>query len=626
MRVIGARAIWAACLATALLFASHPASAEDEWLTNSSLIQPESEQGSFERYDYVNPDAPKGGTLNSVALGTYDSFNPFIVRGTQAAGLNYFGGLLWDTLMQQSLKEPSTSYPLIAEAFKHPEDNSSATYRINPKARWHDGAPITAEDVVWSLNMLKKHSPQHTRYFSSVVEAVALSEREVEFRFDQKGNKELPHIMGDLPVLPKHWWEGTDADGKKRNFTQPTLEPPLGSGPYRIESFTPGSEIVWKRVEDYWAADLPVNVGRYNVDRRKYTYIQDENAAWLAFTKGGLQDIRVENRSRRWATEYTFPAVKDGDVIKKEFPTGGAEPMQGFVLNTRRPKFQDRRIREALTLAFNFEDMNRTLFFDSYTRTDSYFEGTELAATGLPEGRELEILEEFRDKLPPELFTEEFKLPVYDNPQAERTYLREAIKLFSEAGWSIKSGKMTNNGTGQQFSIEFLGNSPSDEITTSPYMAALRKIGIDVSLRIIDPSQYVNRIRNFDFDAVASIFVNSLSPGNEQREYWGSKAADTPGTRNLAGVKDPIVDALVEKIIYVKDREELVAASRALDRVLLWNYYWVPQWHAPYVRIAYWNKFGMPEKQPEYAGVDLESWWIDPEREKALAAKYRSQN
>ena len=307
MRVIGARATWAACLATALLFASHPASAEDEWLTNSSLIQPESEQGPFERYDYVNPDAPKGGTLNSVALGTYDSFNPFIVRGTQAAGLNYFGGLLWDTLMQQSLTEPSTSYPLIAEAFKHPEDNSSATYRINPKARWHDGTPITAEDVIWSLNMLKKHSPQHTRYFSSVVEAVALSEREVEFRFDQKGNKELPHIMGDLPVLPKHWWEGTDADGKKRNFTQPTLEPPLGSGPYRIESFTPGSEIVWKRVEDYWAADLPVNVGRYNVDRRKYTYIQDENAAWLAFTKGGLQDIRVETRSRRWATEYTVP-------------------------------------------------------------------------------------------------------------------------------------------------------------------------------------------------------------------------------------------------------------------------------------------------------------------------------
>ncbi|WP_367716453.1 extracellular solute-binding protein [Nitratireductor sp. GISD-1A_MAKvit] len=626
MRVIGARATWAACLAAALLFASHPASAEDEWLTSSSLIHPESEQGTFERYDYVNPDAPKGGTLNAVALGTYDSFNPFIVRGTRAAGLSYFGGFLWDTLMQQSLTEPSTSYPLIAEAFKHPDDNSSATYRINPKARWHDGKPITAEDVVWSLNMLKKHSPQHTRYFSSVVEAVALSEREVEFRFDQAGNKELPHIMGDLPVLPKHWWEGTDAEGKKRDFTQPTLEPPLGSGPYKIESFTPGSEVVWKRVEDYWAADLPVHVGRYNFDRRRYTYIQDENAAWLAFTKGGLQDIRVENRSRRWATEYTFPAFRDGDVIKKEFPTGGAEPMQGFVLNTRRPKFQDRRIREALTLAFNFEDMNRTLFFDSYTRTDSYFEGSELAATGLPEGRELEILEEFKDKLPPALFTEEFKLPVYDNPQAERTYLREAIKLFSEAGWSIKGGKMTNDGTGQQFTIEFLGNSPTDEITTGPYMTALRKIGIDVSLRIIDPSQYVNRIRNFDFDAVASIFVNSLSPGNEQREYWGSKAADTPGTRNLAGVKSPVVDALVEKIIYAQEREELVAASRALDRVLLWNYYWVPQWHAPYTRIAYWDKFGMPEKQPEYAGVDLDSWWIDPEREKALAAKYRSQN
>lgn len=627
MRVIGATATMAACFAATLLWTGLPAGAEDEWLTSTSLIDPEMESApSFERYDYVNPNAPKGGTLNSVALGTFDSFNPFIVRGTPAAGLNYFGGFLWDTLMQQSVAEPGASHPLIAEALKYPDDYSSATYRINPKARWHDGTPITAEDVVWSLNMLKEHSAQHTRYFSSVTEAVALSEREVEFRFDQKGNKELFHIMGDLPVLPKHWWEGTDANGKKRDFTQPTLERPLGSGPYKIESFRPGSEIVWKRVEDYWGADLAVNVGRHNIDRKRYTYIQDDNAAWLAFTKGGLQDIRVENRARRWATEYNFPAFVAGDVIKHEFPTGGAEPMQGFVLNVRRPQFEDRRVREALTLAFNFEDMNRTLFYDSYTRTDSYFEGSELASSGLPEGRELEVLEAFRDKLPPEVFTEEFKLPVYDNPQAERQYLREAIKLFAEAGWNIKGGRMVNDDTGEQFRMEILGNSPTDEITTGPYIAALRKIGIDTSLRIIDPSQYVNRIRNFDYDAVASIFVNSLSPGNEQREYWGSKAADIPGSRNLAGVKDPIVDALVEKIIYAGDREELVAASKALDRVLLWNYYWVPQWHASYVRIAYWNKFGMPEKQPEYAGVDLDSWWIDPEREKALAAKYRSQN
>ncbi|EKF44318.1 extracellular solute-binding protein [Nitratireductor indicus C115] len=630
MRAIGARTKMAACLAAAFLsaglVAGFPASAADEWRTRSSLIAPESETAApFEHYDYVNKDAPKGGTLNGVALGTFDSFNPFIVRGTASAGLNYFGGFLWDTLMQQSLTEPGTSYPLIAEAFKYPEDFSSATYRIDSRARWHDGTPITAEDVVWTLEMLKKYSPQHTRYFSSVTEAVALSEREVEFRFDQKGNKELPHIMGDMPILPKHWWEGTDASGRKRDFTEPTLEPPLGSGPYRIESFKPGSEVIWKRVEDYWGADLPVNVGRNNIDRKRYTYIQDENAAWLAFTKGGLQDIRVENRARRWATEYTFPAFNAGDVIKKEFHTGGAEPMQGFVLNTRRPQFQDRHVRQALTLAFDFESMNRTLFFDSYTRTDSYFEGTELAATGLPEGKELEILDEYRDKLPPEVFTEQFKLPVYDNPQAERTYLREAIKLFGEAGWTIKNGRMVND-KGEQFRIEFLGNSPTDEITTTPFMTALRKIGIDTSLRIIDPSQYVNRVRNFEFDAVASIFVNSLSPGNEQREYWGSQAADIPGSRNLAGVKDSVVDALVEKIVYAPDRDTLVAASRALDRVLLWNYYWVPQWHAPYVRVAFWNKFGMPEKQPEYVGVDLDAWWIDAEREKVLASKYRSQN
>lgn len=623
MKVWVPRTIATLGLSSAFLAAGLISSLADEWRTTSSLIG-ESKYGSdFKRYDYVNPDAPKGGTINSVISGSFDSFNPFIVRGTAAAGLNYQGGLLYDTLMAKATDEGSTSHPLIAEAFKYPDDFSSATYRLDPRAKWHDGKPITAEDVVWSFNFLKAESPNFSRYFGNVTEAVALSEREIEFRFDQKGNRELPLILGDLVVLPKHWWEGTDARGRKRDITQPTLQPPLGSGAYKIASFKPGSEIIWSRVPDYWAAEIGVNVGRNNFDRRRYIYIQDENAEWQAFTKGGFEDIRPENSSRRWATEYNFPAFKAGDVVKREFENTSGEPMQGFVLNMRRPQFQDRRVRHALTLALDFESMNRKLFYGLNTRTDSYFEGQDLASSGLPTGKELELLEPYKDKLPPELFTQEFKLPVYDNPQAERTYLREAIGLFAQAGWKIVNGKMTNEKTGEQFRVEILGNSPTDEIISGSYIESLRKIGIAASLRIVDPNQYVNRYRNFDFDVVTGQFPQSSSPGNEQRDFWSSQAADKSGSRNLPGIKDPVIDALVERVIFATDRDDLIAATRALDRVLLWNYYVVPQWHRPVIWLAYWNKFGIPDKQPSYIGADIDSWWIDPEKEKALAAKYK---
>jgi microcin C transport system substrate-binding protein len=611
----------------AVIFASGLLSASaDEWRTIDSLIGESKYGQDFRHYDHVNPEAPKGGTLNSTVVGTFDSFNPYIVQGSPAAGFAGFGGgLLYDTLMEQSVDEPSTSHMLVAEAFKFPDDFSSATYRLNPKAKWHDGKPITVEDVVWSFNVLKEHSPQYSHYYANVTEAVAISDREVEFRFDQKGNRELPHIIGDLVVLPKHWWEGTDASGKKRDISRPTLEAPLGSGPYRIESSKPGSEIVWARVPDYWAADLPVKVGRENFDRRKYLYFQDDNAAWQAFTKGGFEDIQVENSSRRWMTQYNFPAANDGDVIKKEFKSTAGVFMQAFALNLRRPQFQDRRVRKALTLAYNFEYMNRTLFFGQNTRTSSYFVGSELASSGLPTGKELEILEPYRDQLPPELFTEEFKLPVYDSPQAERKYLREAIGLFAQAGWKISGGRMLNE-KGEQFKIEFLGSGPTDEVIATSYIESLRKIGIDASLRIVDPSQYVNRVNNFDFDADTTILNQSASPGNEQRDFWGSKAADAPGSRNVMGIKDPVVDALVDRVIFATNREDLVAATHALDRVLLWNYYVVPQYHRPVQWVAHWNKFGIPEKQPEYIGADIESWWVDPEKEAALAAKYESIN
>ncbi|PAQ08598.1 extracellular solute-binding protein [Mesorhizobium temperatum] len=599
----------------------------DEWRTTSSLIGESKYGDTFQHYDYVNPNAPKGGTLNSVAPGTFDSFNPYIVQGSFAAGFVPFGGgLLYDTLMEQATDEGSTSHPLIADAYKHPDDYSSVTYRLDPRAKWHDGKPITTDDVIWSFQVLKANSPMYSRYFENVTDAVAISDREVEFHFDQKGNRELPKILGDLVVLPKHWWEGTGANGKKRDVTRPTQEPPLGSAAYKIASFKPGSEIVWQRVPDYWAAKLPVKIGRENFDTQRFTYILDENAAWQAFTKGGLEDINAENSSRRWSTAYDFPAIKAGDVIKKEFKTESPEPMQGFVLNLRRPQFQDRRIREALTNVLDFESMNRTLFFGLNTRTSSYFQGTELASSGLPQGKELEILEQYRDKLPPELFTKEFKLPVYDSPQAERKYLKTAVDLFAQAGWVIKGGKMVNAETGQQFKLEILGRDPSDEVIANPYVDNLRKIGIDAALRIVDPSQYVNRTRSFDFDVVTGMFGQSDSPGNEQRDFWSSKAADAPGSRNLMGIKDPVVDALVDRVIFATDRDDLVAATHALDRVLLWSYYVVPQWHRPVVWLAYWNKFGIPEKQPAYSGVDTNSWWIDKDKEKALAAKYKSGN
>lgn len=598
-----------------------------EWLTTSSLVEEEAKAPEFTRYPYVNPDAPKGGTYNSIVSGsTFDSFNPFIVRGTPAAGLTEFGGFLYDTLMQQSLDKASTSHPLVAEAFKYPEDYSSATYRIDKRAKFHDGEPITSEDVIWSFQQLKEISQMHNRYYANVTEAVALNDHEVEFRFDQKGNRELPHIMGDLPILPKHWFEGTDAQGKKRDITQPSLERPVGSGPYQIESFKPGEEIIWSRVKDYWGAEVPVNVGRNNYDRKKYIYIQDDNAAWQAFTKGGFQDFKSENSARRWNTEYDFPAFKAGDVIKHIFEQQAGQPMQGYFWNTRRPQFQDPRVREALSYAYDFESMNRTLFFNSYTRTKSYFEGGELASSGIPTGRELEILNEFKDQLPPRLFTDPYEPPVNADARAQRENLRKASQLLKEAGWSNKGGALVNDKTGEPMRIEFLTPNPESDRVTMPYIQNLKKLGIDATLRVVDPTQYVNRVRSFDYDVITAVTMQSQSPGNEQRDFWSEAAADRPDSRNYAGIKNPVVEKLIDKIIYAKDRDELVAATHALDRVLLWNFYALPQFYSAGIRAAYWNKFGIPETQPLYIGVDIDSWWIDVDKEKALAAKYRWAN
>ena len=477
---------------------------------------------------------------------------------------------------------------------------------------------------MWSFNVLKANSPMYNRYFENVTEAKALSDREVQFIFDQKGNRELPKIMGDLVVLPKHWWEGTDANGRKRDITKSTLEPPLGSAAYKIKSFKPGSDIVWERVPDYWAAKLPVKIGRENFDTRRYTYFLDDGAQWLAFVKGGFEDIHSENSARDWMTKYDFPAVKAGDVVKKEYKADSLARMQGFAINTRRPLFKDRRVREALSTLYDFDTINRTMSFGLNTRITSYFMGSDLASSGLPQGKELEILNQYRDKLPPELFTQEWKLPAFDTPQAERKILRQAVDLLAKAGWVIKGRQMVNAQTGAPFRFEILGSNQAAEATLNPYVAMLRKIGITATLRFVDQSQYINRLNDFDFDMTTVVLPQSDSPGNEQRDFWSSQAADSPGSRNYSGIKDPVVNALVDRVIFAGNRDDLVAATHALDRVLLWNFYVVPQFTRPDVWLAYWNKFGIPDKQPTYIGPDIESWWIDTDKEKALAAKYKS--
>ncbi len=598
--------------------------AEPEWRHATSLLGEPKYGAGFKHFDYVNPDAPKGGTLNQTSEGSFDSLNPYVVQGTPASGLGALGGgLLYDTLMSQSLDQVGTNYPLIAQSLAYPDDFSWVKFKLDPAAKWHDGQPITVDDVIWSFNVLKAQSPLYNKYYHDVEKAEKTGDGEVTFTFASGGNRELPNIMGDLVVLPKHWWEGTDTSGRKRDIAKPTMEIPLGSSAYKIESVAPGKTIVWGRVENYWGKDLAVNVGRNNFGHIRYEYFRDQNASWEAFKKGGFEDYRGEASIGRWMRGYDFPAVERGDVIKAMFPLRSSGRMQGFLINTRRDKFKDPKVREALNWAYDFESMSKNLFFGQYKRINSYFAGSELASSGLPGGKELEILETVKDAVPAEVFTKEFKLPVYDTPQSQRDNLRHAVQLLREAGYDQKNGKLVNTQTGQPLTIEFLADDPNDERFIGPFMANLRKLGIEAQIRVVDSAQYTARLNDFDFDITTPNVVMSqtLSPGNEQRDFWSSAAADTPGSRNYMGIKNPAVDKLVDRVIFAKDRDELVAATHALDRVLLWNYYVVPQWYDDRIKIAYWNKFGMPEKQPEYSGIDPFSWWIDTAKEQALKAR-----
>jgi microcin C transport system substrate-binding protein len=604
----------------AVSFVRTAAAQAPSWQHGLSLFGAPKYPADFKHFDYVNPAAPQGGTVRQVAFGTFDNFNMVVsgVKGSLANGLE----LISESLSTPALDEVSTEYGLLAQAMSYPPDRASVTYRLRTNARWHDGQPVTPDDVIFSLDTFKKNSPQLAAYYRHVTKAEKTGERDVTFVFDGPGNRELPQIVGQLTVLPKHWWEGTDAKGRKRDVTQTTLEPPLGSGPYRVKDFAPGRTIVYEKVPDYWGKDLNVNVGANNFAQIRYEYYRDSTVALEAF-KGDQVDWRSENSAKNWATAYDFPAVRDKKVVLEEFPIRNFGIMQAFAFNIRRDKFKDPRVRRAFNFAFNFEEMNKQIFFGQYTRIASYFEGTELASAGVPEGKELEILQTVRDQVPAELFSKPYTNPVSGNLQAVRGNLREALKLFREAGYVIKNTKLTNAKTGEPFSVEFLMDDPATQRFVLFYRPSLQRIGMTVNVRVVDSAQYENRVRQWDFDIINASWGESLSPGNEQRGYWGSRAADQPGSRNLVGIKNPAVDKLIERVIYAKDRDALVAATKALDRVLLWNFYVVPQWTYGKVRTARWDRFGRPQAMPKYGLSAFPNiWWWD--KDKAAKVPQRS--
>jgi microcin C transport system substrate-binding protein len=467
--------------------------------------------------------------------------------------------------------------------------------------------------VIFSFDVIKKNSPQLGAYYRHVTKAEKTGEREITFTFDGPGNRELPQIVGQINVLPKHWWTGKDTTGKPRDIASGTLEAPLGNGAYKIKSFVPGRTIGYERVKDYWGDKLPVNAGRDNFDEIRYEYYRDDTVEIEAF-KADQYDFRSEAVAKNWATAYDFPARREGKVVLETFPERARGLMQGFVFNLRRDKFKDPRVRLAFSYALDFEEMNKTLFYGQYQRCDSYFTGSELASSGLPAGKELEILESVRDKIPAEVFTTPFQNPATNSEEARRANLRQAARLLREAGYEIRDGKLVNGKTGEPFRVDFLLVSPAFERIILFYKPALERLGIEVSSRVVDSSQYINRTRAREFDIIVAGWGQSLSPGNEQRDFFGSEAADREGSRNYGGIKDAGVDALIDRVIFAKDRDELLAASKALDRVLLWHHYVVPGWTVGYARTARWDRFARPEKLPTYSYGFPEIWWYDKER------------
>jgi len=560
----------------------------------------------FKHFDYVNPDAPKGGDLKLSADGTFDTFNPVLKKGQTAAGLS----LVFDTLLKTSDDETSSSYGLLAEGVSYPDDISSATFRLRTEAKWADGAPVTPEDVIFSFDKAKELDPMNMSYYAHVSKAEKTGDRDVTFSFDEKNNRELPQILGSFLIVPKHWWEANGPDGKPRDISRTTLEPVMGSGPYKITAFAPGATIRYELRDDYWGKNISVNVGQNNFAAIAYTYYGDRDVEFEGFRAGNV-DYWQDNQASRWATGYDFPAAKDGRIKREELPNPlrAVGVMQALVPNMRREQFRDPLVREALNYAYDFEELNRTVFFNQYKRVDSFFFGTELASSGLPQGRELDILNRVKDKLPPSVFTMPYTNPVNGDPQKFRDNLRHAIELFKQAGYVLKGNQMVNAKTGQPFAFEILLASPILEKAVLPYAQNLKKIGIDARVRTVDPSQYTNRVRSFDYDMIWAVWAETVNPGNEQGNYWGSASANRQGSQNYAGITDPAIDALIPNVILAKDRDEKNVATRALDRVLLAGHYVVPMYYASTVHIAYWDKFDRPASLPAYSVGFPDVWW-----------------
>ena len=556
----------------------------------------------FTHFEYTNPESPKGGDIKEWALGTFDSFNGFIIKGTSADGL----GLIYDTLMSKALDEPFSQYGLLAASVDMPESRENITFFLRPEAHFSDGEPLRAKDVVFTFNtLLEKGAPFYKAYLGDIEKIETINPLTVKFHFKNTGNRELPLIVGEIPILPEHYW-------KTRDFSTPLTDIPIGSGPYTLAKFESGRSITYQRNADYWGKDLPVNKGRFNFDSITYDYYRDSTVSLEAF-KAGAYDFRQETSSKQWATSYTGPQFDSGEIIKKEIlhkkPTG----MQAFLFNTRKTYFQNPEVRKALSFAFDFEWTNSNLFYSAYTRTHSYFSNSDMAATELPSPEELLILEPFRDQLAPEVFTQVYRAPTYDGSGKIRTPIRQALRILKNSGWELTNGKLLNIKTHEPMVFEILLVQKEFERIVAPMIKNLQRMGIEANIRIVDVSQYINRLRAFDFDMVVGSFGQSSSPGNELFEYWGSKNAQQPGSRNLIGIENPVIDKLIELIIQAPDRNQLVIRSRALDRVLQWSYYVIPQYHSRSYRIAYKNIFSYPAITPEF-DLGFDTWWVTPDK------------
>ena len=597
-------------LALALSLGAAPAFADPAqngpWLTALSLTNPDAKPLA-EHWDYVNPNAPKGGLARLNSIGGFDTFNPILPQGEPADGL----GLVYQTLMTASFSDSNSSYPLIANAVAYPPDISSATFRIDPNAKWQDGTPVTPQDVVWSFQQEMKLNPNLQQYYQDVSKADVTASDQVTFTFSTKNNRELPVILGQLIVLPQHWWESKDASGKRRDIGASTLELPMGSGPYKLASFSAGSSISFKRDPSYWAASLPTEIGENNFDEVRYEYFRDPDVAFEGF-KGDQFDWWSENRAKRWATSYDFPAVTDKRVVQELYPQTYADAgvMVGFIPNLRLDKFKDVRVRHALLYAFDFESLNKTIFYGQYERINSYFYGLPFASSGLPQGAELDDLNAVKDKIPPEVFTTPYTNPVAGDPTKLRANLSQALDLLTAAGYKLDGSRLVD-ASGKQLSFEILLNGPTIEPVATAFQTNLKSIGIDVSIREVDSAEYINRLRSRDFEVIYSGWSQSLSPGNEQNFFFGSKAAADPSTSNYGGIADPGIDALINQVVFAKDRDALMAATHALDRTLLAGYYIVPSYTLRKDRIAHWDRFSHPDTLPLYSIGFPEIWWYD---------------